>query len=243
MNNQEIDAKLGAFHSWLTAEIAGYRALCEDGSYAVGDAWVDGESDRDIAIILDSPSSEKMTSIQSYLTKSSLPDECFFTAKSTEKFLSSNKGDTHDLSLKFRGRTLLGEDLVQKKEMPPTELADKLALQKLGGIEGKMQRRLLNASFWSTAHLRTKTYPIFKNLFLGLAARRYGESGVFPRKRSDVVEAYKDLPDLRKILKVLENIRTATIAEIVEALEVATGIIRLLAVSRDQQRNPSDEGL
>jgi hypothetical protein len=125
-----------------------------------------------------------------------------------------------DLSMKFRGQTLFGPDLVAQKEFPPRDFAADIAKKGLAGMKRKLPTRLLNSGYWSEDHLKDKLYPELKRLFMFLAARHYAETDVYPRSRQDVVNVY-DSNELRLLWSVLANFDSATKAEVVAATEAA----------------------
>lgn len=179
--------KIKLLHDWLLENITGYVALCEAGSTTAGDPWIEGRSDRDITIVVSEHTEEIEDSISFHLTEELFNDKYLFIIFSKEHFLTTHSDQ--DISIKFRGMTLFGEDLVSIKETPSKEFVSEIAEKGLKGMKKKFKTRLLNSGHWSENHLKDKLYPEFKHLFMYLADRQYATTGIYPRRRQDAAKA------------------------------------------------------
>lgn len=212
------NSKLETLHTWLTSNISGYAALCEAGSTTAGDVWTEGRSDRDIVIIVEGLSDKIEAKIQEHLVASDFNDTYLFIIFPKERFLKTNSDQ--DISMKFRGQTLFGEDLVAQKETPSKEFALEIGQRGLKSMFKKFKTRLMNSGYWSEEHLKDKLYPEFKHFFMYLADIEYGKTGKYPRRRTDVAEVFNS-DELRTIVNLFANFNEASKAEVIEAVKAA----------------------
>lgn len=219
-----MTSELEKLHQWLSDNVDGYVALCEAGSVPAGDAWVEGRSDRDIAIVVEKEDHEIIGKARSYLNGSDFDDSFHFFFINRSDFIAS---DNHPqaISSKFRGRTLFGEDVVTLKDNPPRELARELYEKGVHGLPGSIERRLLNAGYWSEEKVKDKFYQIFKDIFMYLAAKRYAETGEYPVSRRDVVSVY-DYKPLKELLEVLEYYNNAEKDTIISLAEESLELLK-----------------
>ena len=217
------NSKLKNFHHWLNNTIPDYLALCEAGSTTAGDPWVEGRSDRDITIVVEHVSKETDEKIQEYLHVAGFDDTYLFLTLPRMYFLTTHSDQ--DLSMKFRGETLYGEDLVKVKEAPSQEFASTIAKNGLAGMPRKFRTRLLNSDYWSMEHLKDKLYPEFKKLFMYLADLRYSETGQYPRRRKDVAKEFYS-EELMRIENAIATINQVTCKELQQSTESAISFLR-----------------
>ncbi|HJQ08153.1 MAG TPA: hypothetical protein VJ836_01575 [Candidatus Saccharimonadales bacterium] len=222
-DKQLRNTKLRKLHERLRQAVPGYLALCEAGSTTAGDSWVEGRSDRDIAIVISQPDAASTALVQTTLSDLGFNDTYLFLIIAQDIFLTTTS--EQDLSMKFRGQTLFGPDLVAQKELPPRDFAASIVQKGLAGMERKLANRLLNSNFWSEDHLKDKLYPELKRLFMFLAARHYADTGVYPRSRQDVANVC-DSSELQQVWSVLAAFDSATKAEVIAATEAALGWLK-----------------
>ncbi|OGC82643.1 MAG: hypothetical protein A2V81_03360 [Candidatus Abawacabacteria bacterium RBG_16_42_10] len=115
MEQELRNSKLSNLHEWLNSNVSGYVGLYEAGSTTAGDPWVESRSDRDITIVLADISRKVEQEVQQYLSEADFDDTYLFIMFAKEHFLATHSDQ--DISMKFRGQTLYGEDLVSVKEM------------------------------------------------------------------------------------------------------------------------------
>lgn len=222
MQKELRNSKLDNLHQWLSNNVSGYLALCEAGSTTAGDPWVEGRSDRDITIVLENVSKETDEGIQQYLSTAGFDDTYLFLIFSKEYFLATHSDQ--DISMKFRGETLYGEDLVSAKEAPSQEFANNVAKKGLVSMPRKFRTRLLNSGYWSNEHLKDKLYPEFKRLLMYLADLRYAETGQYPRRRIDVAKEFHS-EKLLKIENIIASVSQATSKDLMQATEFAISFL------------------
>jgi hypothetical protein len=183
------NAKLRCLQSLLQLDVERYVGLYETGSLTAGDPWVEGRSDRDIVIVIDGQiTGEGVRAISRQLEAVGFTDTYLFNIARRRGFLRTHSD--RDIAMKFRGSTLFGEDLLAQKEAPSRAFAEYWAQAGLRTLPGKLRIRVLNAPCWSVEHLRDDVYFLLKQTFLFLAARRYADTGHYPRRRLDVADAY-----------------------------------------------------
>ncbi|MEK7177021.1 MAG: hypothetical protein AAB719_01890 [Patescibacteria group bacterium] len=216
------NSKLNNLHEWLSNNIAGYIALCEAGSTTAGDPWVEGRSDRDITIVLTDVNKKAEEKIRQHLGQAGFDDTYLFIMFAKEYFLATHSDQ--DISMKFRGQTLYGEDLVSKKEMPAQAFTDSVAQKGLKSMPRKLRTRLLNSGYWSEKHLRDKLYPEFKRLFMYLADSHYANTGKYPRRRVDVANAFESI-ELQKVANIVGSIDKATREDLIRAAELSISFL------------------
>ena len=208
---------LKKLHAWLEVNIDGYIALCEAGSTTAGDPWVAGRTDRDITIVVARLTDGAQTAIRRYL-KNKFGDSYLFIIFDEGTFLTNTT--EQDLSMKYRGQTLFGIDVIAQKPEFPRKLAAQLAQSGLRSQERKLRTRLMNSEHWSIEHVRDYMYPEFKRLIMWLAAKKYAETGKYPRSRAEVATAYNS-QELRLLVKAISNIDGLSRREIINAASSA----------------------
>ncbi len=218
MDKDLRNPQLSALHVWLNENIRGYVALCEAGSATSGDPWHEGISDRDITIVVEKLDQQLEAKLQDHLAVAGFNDTYLFIVFSKTDFLSTTSGQ--DLSSKFRGLTLFGEDVVAQKELPSREFAADFAMKGLGGMARKFHTRLMNSGYWSNEHLKKKLYPEFKRLFVYLGAQHYADTGDYPRNRMAVARAI-DAGELLEIAELLVKYPSASKGEVISATKSA----------------------
>jgi hypothetical protein len=218
--------KVQGLHEWLARSIAEYDGLYEAGSVAVGDPWVDGRSDREIAIVMGGTiDSQIRDQIQRQLAAHEFTDTYLFNLISRRGFLRVT--GHHDIAMKFRGQVLFGRDLLAPKETPSREFAHGFARDRRRLLVAQLSIRVLNARIWSIEHLRDDLYAELKLMFLCLADRSYAEFGYYPRRRLDVADAYQS-EDLRRIATSLVQIDQIDKDELIETARTAITVLQRL---------------
>jgi len=212
MNN-----KLQKFHIWLTKNCPTYLSMVANGSNATGDALIKGRSDQDILLIFSRWPFEDLDKIGNYLKKSSFSDEYYFIPFCKDNFLRCHNS-SHDFSRKFRTKTLFGPDFVSKVKLPNKKQTFVLYSRGLNDLASGLERRLLNANFWSERNVRNVFWKIFKEAFMNLQIKFYYETGKYPRTRKELVEKSKS-PILANALSVFNEINTAKKKDVVKAGE------------------------
>lgn len=225
MSQEQIlrNDKLTQLHSWLTLNVEGYTAMSEAGSTTAGDPWVEGRSDRDISIVVELKTPTITEDIQRALARLAFNDNYLFLVLDKERYLRTE--NEQDLSVKFRGEILFGEDVLTLKEKPTLQFASTIAQRGLSSMVQKLETRQLNSAYWSEDHLKDKTYSEFKRFIMFLAAERYGATGLYPRMRIEVAKAY-DSEQLHKICSLLARFESATHEEVDAGLVSALDFIR-----------------
>ncbi|NQV89419.1 MAG: hypothetical protein HQ488_03805 [Parcubacteria group bacterium] len=228
MKKELRNSELAKLHEWLSSNVDGYVALCEAGSTTAGDPWVEGRSDRDVTIVFSEINKELRSTVQAQLGRVGFDDTYLFIMFPQDYFLETQS--EQDLSMKFRGETLYGEDLVKLKELPTREFAQDVAHRGLSTMSRKFSTRLLNSDHWSIEHLRDMLYPEFKRLIMYLAAAHYAQTGEYPRRRLDVAEAYNS-EELRIIADTIATIESATREILIVTTKHAIGFLSDFSVN------------
>jgi hypothetical protein len=199
--------KLERLHHWLSANVTEYHGLYEAGSLAAGDPWVWGRSDRDVAIVVRREiAGQTKRVIRRQLAAPAFNDTYLFHLVPRDRFLVTH--NDQDISMKFRGEVLFGEDLISLKETPSRAFADEIARSGLRKMRRQLDICALNAECWSVELLRDKLYASLKLVLMYLADRAYADSGRYPRRRVDVARAFGST-DLLRVARLLWRIDDA----------------------------------
>jgi hypothetical protein len=216
--------KLQRLHEWLRSHVAAYVGLYEAGSVAAGDPWVEGRSDRDVLILVDGGMTPQLRdAIASQLETIGFTDHYLFYLGQKPGFLQTHSD--HDVSMKFRGIVLFGEDVLAEKEVPSRAFVQRWADVGLRTMAAKLRIRILNARCWSIERLRDELYTDFKLMFMLLADQKYAETGVYPRTRVEVADAYDSQP-LRELLRTLVEIDQADRQTLIQRATLAIGALQ-----------------
>lgn len=214
------------FIGWLQKDLTHFVSLVDEGSYAAGDPIQKGFSDRDLTIVVRRDIPNEIRAIRARLEDTRLENAYLFNVRLLDGFLH---GDTlNDLSLKFRSKTILGEDVVSMKDAPSREAALKIGYEGLKALRVRCERRWLNLAHWSEKYSQSKNYEIFKLFFAYSAAKLYGETGTYPAIRADVAARLELRSIADDLLRVVNDIDNATIRDQDRALEGAMTIIDAL---------------
>jgi hypothetical protein len=219
--------KLRGLHDWLQLRIEPYVGLFEAGSLAAGDVWVEGRSDRDVLILVDGrllPKAEGMISAQ--LVRIGFSDSYLFYLSQKQRFLRTQSDQ--DISMKFRGVALFGEDLLPQKETPSRAFAERWAAAGLRPMPARFRIRALNGGFWSEQRLRDELYNDLKRMFMFLADKHFAATGHYPRRRTDVADAYRST-GLRELAQSLVAIDLADRRGLIATAELAVGVLQELS--------------
>jgi hypothetical protein len=217
------NAKLARLHAWLAQNIDDYDGLYEAGSVPAGDPWVDGRTDREVAIVVGGTiTGEIRGRIQEQLAIQGFDDTYLFNLTPRRGFLTTQVH--HDIAMKFRGQVLFGKDLLTEKETPPREFAARYAQERMGLLFGQLNIRMLNAKCWSVEHLRNDLYDELKLMFLALADKKYAETGEYPVRRLDVAEAY-GCDDLRQLYDCLLRIDHSGQEDLIRTAQLAITVL------------------
>jgi hypothetical protein len=223
------NSKLCRLHEWLRVSIEAYVGLYEAGSLTSGDGWVEGRSDRDVLILLDGPiaaAQEEM--IRAELQMIGFSDSYLFYFGHKRRFLRTHSDQ--DISMKFRGVALFGEDLLPDKETPSPAFAQHWADAGLRTLPARFRIRILNGRFWSEERLRDELYNDLKRMFMFLADRKYAETGCYPRRRADVAAAYGS-EGLRQLGERLGRIDQDDRQRLIDVAKLAVAVMdELMAV-------------
>jgi hypothetical protein len=131
--------------------------------------------------------------------------------------------------MKFRGQVLFGRDLLTEKDTPSREFANGFVRERTGLLVAQLKIRMLNAKIWSVEHLRDDLYAELKLMFLCLADNKYAESGHYPKRRSDVADAYQS-EDVRELATCIIEIDRSDREDLVRTARLAINMLqRLLA--------------
>lgn len=218
--------ELHHFITWCTQDLTHFVALVEEGSTVTNEPFQPGFSDFDITIVVQADVEHEMAAVYQFLERYPVPDTFLFGPRLTNDFL---QGDTlNDLSLKFRSRTIAGEDVVRAKEAPDRERAYQVGINGLKDLEVRCERRWLNTAHWSVEQCRSKNYDIFKNFFVLCAARLYGETGHYPTRRSDIAAQLPHQDDALQVLTVTNAIANSSKQDQKEAFAYMLEYIRRL---------------
>jgi len=216
--------KMNHFISWLESDLTHFVSLVEEGSTVTGDPWQEGFSDHDITIIISQDIDAEMAAVSNWLKHNHFDNSYLFGPRLMHEFIHGNS--LNDISMKFRAKTILGKDLIAEKDFPDRQVAIDIGRTGLKNLEIRCLRRLVNLSYWTLEYAQKKNYEIFKNFFVFSGARIYGESGLYPIKRTDVAEIISQQQDISSLLYVTNNISTASKQVQEEALQTAITYIR-----------------
>ena len=218
-----MQKELQTFVDWLGEDLTHFVALVEEGSVAAGDPWQEGVSDHDLHVIVADSKDTESKAIYDFLEQNPLGNEYLVTVRLADDF---SKGDSlNDISLKFRSKVIVGDDVVTTKSPPSTEAALEIGRSGLTGLIGRFERRLLNLSHWSEDYAQRKNYEIFKNFFVFSAAFFYGKTDTYPVTRARVAELLPNKEAAQKILWVTNNIQSASKPQQKAAIEAGLALI------------------
>ncbi len=212
-----MNDQLLKFHNWLTENCGIYLSMVANGSNATGDTWIEGRSDQDILLVFSTNFHGDLEKIKNYLKKSSFTDEYLFVPFTKEDFLRPHNS-THDFSRKFRTKTLFGEELISKVQLPTKEQTYELYSKGLDDFVDRLERRLLNTGFWSEKKVRSVFWKFFKDALMFLQIKHYYETGVYPKTRDELVQSYNS-PELVEILGILKGINEVEKNVIIQTAE------------------------
>jgi len=211
------------FITWLESDLTHFVALVEEGSTVSGDPIQKGFSDHDLTIVVREDVENEMKAVYNWLLKNPFDDTYLFGPRLEKEFLIGNT--INDLSLKFRSKTIAGREVVGEKILPDREQALQIGIEGLKGLTIRCERRRLNLAHWTESYAQEKNYEIFKNFFVLSAAKFYGESGVYPVRRLDVIERFDNKELALNVLQVVNNIGMATKHQQKQAFESMIKII------------------
>jgi len=214
---------LELFHNYLHENCPGYCAMIAIGSWAVGDQWIEGRSDRDTLLLFNQDFTRSIPLINKYIEQSNFDDTYMFVPLLKE-YLLRNKKHSHDFSGKFRSKVLFGEDIIPLKQLPDRETTLNIIQNGFWRAEGRISRTLLNEALWSDEKIRSVLWKEFKHAIMYLAIKQYYDTGVYPPKRIDLVEASKSNV-LAEVVRVLYAINTE---ERTVILSVASTLLKYL---------------
>lgn len=221
-----MKAPMESFIAWLESDLTHFVSLVEEGSTVTGDPWQEGYSDFDITIVVTTDEDSEMAAVYKWLKHNPFPDQYLFGPRLAHEFIHGST--LNDLSMKFRACTIAGEDLVAQKDVPDCETAFQIGTDGLKGAEIRYKRRLLNLAHWSEEHCQKANYPLFKDFFVLLAARIYGQTGTYPTARADVAAIINPVFSITTLLEVTNDISHANKADQMEAFKTAIEFIRSL---------------
>lgn len=181
--------KVQLLHASLSEMTKGYVGLFETGSAAVGDPWVRGRSDRDIAVVLSGRINDNVVqAVSRSVTQCNFNDAYLVYPMHLGRFLSTKTDQ--DIAMKFGGVRLFGQDLLTAKDTPSRAFADGVARAGLRATDATFRVLFLNAQHWSLGRVRNELYTDIKRLFMYLGYKHYADTGEYPKRRHEVVEAY-----------------------------------------------------
>lgn len=214
-----MNDQLQKFHDWLSENCETYISMVANGSNVTGDTWIEGRSDYDILLVFSNDFRSEFSKVKDHLKRSSFTDDYFFIPFTKEVFLQYHNG-THDFSRKFRTRTLFGQDLISKIQLPTKEQARDVFLSNMWSFMDEFERRLLNAGFWSEKKVRGAFWEIFKNAFMHLQIKSYSETGIYPRTRDELARSLhsSELSETLDILKKIDDADKDSIVRVAEKL-------------------------
>ena len=112
----------------------------------------------------------EMTATFIFLEKHELGNEYLLGFRLTNEFAV---GDSlNDISMKFRAKTIVGEDVIASKAVPNQEKALQIGGEGLKNLSKRFERRWLNLSHWSNDYAQkritkfTKTSLCFMELII-----------------------------------------------------------------------------
>ncbi len=194
-------------HNWLTENWSGYVSIIEGGSTSAGDPIILGRSDWEVAIVADNISEKDRISLATYLRSFPQDDRLELVYRSKEELLG-NSQSSHQLTGKFRSKTLFGEDLLDQIPLPDVSIIEKAWRSGLKMTIYKIDKYTVNASIWSDERIRKAFRQVFKDAFLNLQLKSWCDTENFPVTRKDVVLAYSS-PELADVWDCLHGINDA----------------------------------
>lgn len=211
------------FIEWLQTDLTHFVALVEEGSAAAGDPWQKGFSDHDLTVVVRQDIDNEMDAVQKFLSQYPLGNTCLVGLRLSDSFAS---GDSlNDLSLKFRAKTIAGEDVVTTKAKPNRKKAATVGHDGLEYLLRRLERRWINLASWTNEYAQHKNYEIFKNFFVFCSAYYYGKTGHYPVTRAETAALIHDQTLAAKVLQVTNSIGSADKAAQQAALEAALTLI------------------
>lgn len=213
--------ELKKFHSFLKEHVPGYVSMIIDGSVAVGDTWVPGESDYDVLLIFESDYKKYSNSIREFLKTSSFNDEYLFVPFLKDDYIRSM---ATRVTSYFRTKVLFGDDVIQEVESPSREKAKQMSNAGLRTVRSALEHRLMSTEFWSEDKVKKTFHIYFKRAFMYLAIREYAKTGKYPRTRRETAEVL-NAPAVTDTLRALED-RDSLSKE--ESIEIVEGLVEYL---------------
>lgn len=215
--------KLQQFLAWLQSDLTHFVAIVEEGSVVAGDPWQEGFSDHDLNVIVALDIKSEAKAVYNYLEVHPLGNEYLVGLRLANEFVTGD--GLHDLSLKFRAKTLVGTDVVSDKALPSREAAISIGHEGLENLVKRLERRWLNLAQWTEDYSQKKNYEIFKNFFVFTSALYYGKTGGYPVKRADVARLLANQTAANNVLQVTNDIPNASKAEQKTAIEATFVLI------------------
>lgn len=216
--------ELEKFHHFLKEHIPGYVSMIIDGSVAVGDTWVPGESDYDVLLIFESDYRKYIKFIREFLKASSFDDEYLFVPFLKDDYVRSMP---IRVTSYFRTKVLFGEDVTQEAELPSRENAEETFSAGLRTVCSALEHRLMSTEFWSEDKVKKTFHIYFKRALMYLAIREYAKTGTYPRTRRETAEVL-NAPAVTDTLRALEDRDNLSKEEIIGIVE---GLIEYLKSS------------
>lgn len=218
-----MSTELEKFVAWLQSDLPHFVALVEEGSAVTGDPWQEGLSDHDLQIVVATDKQAALEAVSGYLQQHPLGNEYLAGVRLQSDYIV---GDTlNDLSLKFRSKTIAGEDVVAQKANPDRETAMQIGSDGLTQLTVRLERRWLNLTHWTTEYAQKKNYEIFKNFFVFYSALQYGQTGHYPLTRTEAAALIPDQPAAQRILAVTNDSAHASKAQQKAAIEAAIKLV------------------
>ena len=219
---------LNLFISWLQSDLTHFIAIAEEGSVVSGDPWQDGFSDHDLTIIVSQDIDSEMKATYAFLEEYPLGNEFLVGFQLAHEFTKGNS--LNDISMKFRAKTIAGEDVIASKALPDREKALTMGRDGLSNLTKRFERRWLNLSHWSNEYAQKKNYEIYKNFFVFYGAYCYGKTGIYPKTRQAAAASVSDDELAERLLNVTNNIHSSSKLKQKDAIESALTLIpRILA--------------
>lgn len=220
-NESEIGYEnLSELDGWLKENWSTYRALIEGGSVAAGDPIDKKRSDWEIAIVADEISADEKAKLREFLSTFPEDNRVMFVLRTTNRLLE-NRNDLHQLTGKFRSKTLFGEDLTNRIPLPDRSVIESAWSNGLKKSITRIEKFAINSQ-WDDDQVRDEFRGVFKDIFMDLQIKAWYESGTFPVTRKDVVAHYQS-EELEEMWKVMHNIDEAdrqTILNLAEKVSI-----------------------
>lgn len=204
-------------------QIPSFAAFVEEGSRVLHEPQQPGLSAHHVYVVTKDMSQSTQERIAETLTAYPLGDEFTVAHRSYDDFVTGI--EPRDLSMKFRARTIFGQDVIAEKRTISRELALQIGRAGLANLDAPFRDKLLNTANWSIDHVRAEVYGQLKSFFDSASAAYYGIGEEYPQIREHVVNYMPNSSTGRHILDVMYSAEEASFRDCQAALYLSSSML------------------